>query len=111
MVLKHRSFTAEFKKDLVEQILYRGGAVAQVSREHNIARPVIYRWVRQYQQGNLNKTSIQRDPSKPSIQDLEALVGRLMIDNELLKKALEAVRAQQAPNVILSAPTEIPLEQ
>lgn len=112
MILKHRSFTVEFKKELVEQALYRSISVSQLSREHNIARPVIYRWIREYQQGGISKTSSGRQSSsKAQIKDLEALVGRLMIDNELLKKALEAVQNQQKPNEIISGSTEITLER
>ena len=111
MVLKHRTFTQEFKKELVEQALYRSISVGQLSREHNIARPVIYRWIHEYQQSGINKASL-RSPSssKAQIKDLETLVGRLMIDNELLKKALEAVQEQQKPNEIISGITELPLE-
>lgn len=111
MVLKHRTFTQEFKKELVEQALYRSISVGQLSRQHNIARQVIYRWVREYQQGQLSKTSRGGLPAKAQIADLEALVGRLMIDNELLKKAFQAVQEQPKPNVIISGSTEIPLER
>jgi transposase-like protein len=111
MVLKHRTFTQEFKKELIEQALYRSVPVSQLSRQHNIARPVIYRWIREYQKGRLSKTSSERTSTKAQIQDLETLVGRLMIDNELLKKALKAVQEQPKPNVIISGATEIPLDQ
>jgi len=111
MVLKHRTFTQEFKKELVEQALYRSIPVGQLSRQHSIARPVIYRWIREYQKGCLSKTSSERTSTKAQIADLESLVGRLMIDNELLKKALKAVEEQPKPNVILSGSTEIPLDQ
>ena len=113
MMLKHRTFTQEFKKELIEQALYRDIGVGQLARQHNIARPVIYRWIREYQQGRLSKTSAGRSPSSPQaqIKDLEALVGRLMIDNELLKKALKAVEEQPRPNVVLSGSTETPLDQ
>lgn len=111
MVLKHRTFTQEFKKELVEQAIYRSINVGQLSRQHNIARPVIYRWIREYQQGQLSKTSSRRESTKAQIEDLESLVGRLMIDNELLKKALKAVNEQPKPNVIISGTTEIPLDQ
>jgi transposase-like protein len=110
-MLKHRSFTAEFKKELVEEALYRSASVTQLSREHNIARPIIYRWIQEYKNGCLSKTSPERTSQKAQIKDLEALVGRLMIDNELLKKALKAVQEQPKPNAIFSVPTEIPLER
>ena len=107
MVLKHRTFTEAFKKELIEQALYRSISVGQLSRQHNIARPVIYRWIREYRQGKLSKTSKLRDTSKVRIEDLESLVGRLMIDNELLKKF---IKEQSKPNEIISGNTEIDLD-
>lgn len=110
MALKHRTFTTEFKKELVGQILYRDVSVSELSRQHNIARPILYRWVQQYQDGGI-KESRTRSHNKARIEDLEALVGRLMIDNELLKKALEEVQKQPKPNEIISGATEISLER
>jgi len=110
MALKHRSFTTEFKKELVEQIIYRAIPVSALSRQHDIARPVLYRWIREYQDGGIKELRGCHS-NKPSIEDLEALVGRLMVDNTLLKKALEAVRTQHKPNEIISGAAEISLEQ
>lgn len=111
MALKHRTFTPEFKKELVEKALYGSLSVTQLGRQENIHPVVIYRWIKNYQQGALNKSSSGPTSQKAQIQDLEALVGRLMIDNELLKKALRAVQEQPRPNVIFSVPTEVPLER
>jgi transposase-like protein len=111
MALKHRSFTPDFKKELVEKALYGSASVVQLGREQNIHPVLIYRWIKKYQQGALNKPSAASTSPKTQIKDLEALVGRLMIDNELLKKALRVVQEQPKPNVILSVPTEIPLER
>ena len=110
MGLKHRTFTTDFKKQLIEQILYRSIPVGQISREHNIARQVLYRWVRDYQRGELKAAPGRPSSQKARIEDLESLVGRLMIDNELLKKALQEVQKQQNSNEIISGATEIPLE-
>jgi transposase-like protein len=110
-MLKRRTFTAQFKKELVEQALYRSISVGQLAREQNIARQLLYKWIREYQQGGPNNPSSERTSQKAQIKDLEALVGRLMIDNELLKKALKAVQEQPKPNAIFSVPTEIPLER
>ena len=111
MVLKHRTFTKEFKEQLVEQALYRSVSIGQLSRQHNIARQLIYLWIKQYQQGRLSKASKQPTSTKAKIEDLEALVGRLMIDNELLKKALKVIHEQPKPNEIISGSTEISLDQ
>jgi len=57
MSLKYRTFTKQFKNEIVEQILYRSIPVGQLSREHNITRQILYRWVKKYQQGQISKKS------------------------------------------------------
>jgi len=113
MGLKNRTFTYEFKKELVEQVLYRAVSITKLSREHNIHRRLLHRWIDQYQIGRLNLGYPGRPStkSKAEIKDLEQLVGRLMIDNELLKKALQVVQEQQKPNEIISGTIETPLGQ
>lgn len=115
MGLKNRSFTCEFKKELVEQILHRSVSISKLSREHNVHRRLLYRWIDHYHAGTLKSGHAGRPPitatRKAEIKDLEQLVGRLMIDNELLKKALKVVEEQQKPNEIISGTIEIPLDQ
>ena len=112
MSLKYRTFTAQFKREIVEQILFRSIPVGQLSREHNITRQILYRWVKKYQQGQISRP-VGRPSSSPKAQvkDLETLVGRLMIDNELLKKALKVIQEQPKSNEIISGSTEISLDQ
>lgn len=109
-MIERRTFTAGFKKSLVEQALYRNTAVSQLSREHNIARVLIYRWIREYRKSGEVKSSHSRSSAnKPSTEQLETLVGRLMIDNELLKKALSELQSAGSSKEIISGNTEINL--
>ncbi len=107
---EHRVFTAEFKKELVDQALYRSIPVSQLSHEHNIARALIYRWIREYRKtGEVKNSHSRRNPNKPGIEQLEGLVGRLMIDNELLKKTLSELQAAGNSKEIISGNAEINL--
>ena len=107
---ERRTFTAEFKKSLVEQALYRNIPVSQLSREHNVTRFLIYRWIRDYRKtGEVKSSHSRRSANKPSHEQLESLVGRLMIDNELLKKALSEMQAAGDSREIISGSTEIDL--
>jgi len=110
MGTKHRNYTQGLKVKIVEDVLYRSKAVTKLAREHEIAPTVIYRWIKYYQQGKLNNTKVNEKSSKSSIEDLEALVGRLMIDNELLKKALVVVNKPPKQNEIISGPIDVSLE-
>lgn len=112
MLTERRTYTAEFKKTLVEQVLYRSASVTQLSRQHNVHRVLIYRWVQQYRRtGKLKSTESHPSSHKPSVEQLEALVGRLMIDNELLKKALSEMQAADSSKGIISGTTEITLDR
>ena len=107
MQLKRRTFTEEFKQQLAEQVLRFNLSPTQLAREHNIHPVVLSRWIKKYRTGSTQNVSA----TKTTKEDLEALVGRLLIDNELLKKALKAVQEQQKRNEIISGTTEITLEQ
>lgn len=109
---ERKAYTVEFKKELVERALYRSIPVAQLSREHNIAQALIYRWIREYRKTGAVKNSHSRpSANKPSVEQLEGLVGRLMIDNELLKKALSELQTADNSKGIISGNTEIDLGQ
>ena len=110
MGTKHRNYPPEFKERIVEDVLYRAKSVTKVGREHDMAPIVIYRWIKAYQQGKLTDSNGRRNSKKGTIEDLEALAGRLMIDNELLKKALQEVQKPAKQNEIISTPIEVGLE-
>ena len=61
---EHRTFTAEFKKELVGRALYRSIPISQLSHEHNIARALIYRWIREYQKTGEVKSTYSHSQRK-----------------------------------------------
>jgi len=95
MTLKHRrQFTREFKLQVLAEIA-AGKSVAQAAREHQLHPTLIGRWQKQHRQyadrafaGNGQAyTDVAR------IAELERMVGRLTMENELLKKALQRLAA------------------
>lgn len=91
MALKHRrKFTREFKLQVMAEIA-AGKSIAQAAREHLIHPTLIGRWQKQHRQysdrafaGNGHSYT-----DEARIAELERMVGRLTMENDLLKKALQ----------------------
>ena len=107
--MKKRTFTAEFKRQLVEEILHGKSRIIEVCRKYNISRPVLWRWQKLYEQGRLTDASTQALPMQQRINELERIVGRLTMDNELLKKAIQQVNGPAKKSEIISGPIELTL--
>lgn len=106
--MKQRKYTRHFKEQLCESIK-KGESALKISRRLKIGRGLIYKWVEQYEQGKLtDSVGIQSNPEK-RIQELEKLVGRLFVDNELLKKALSQVNCPLEEDEVYSGNIEIDL--
>ena len=85
---KRRSFSSEFKKEVVEAIVSGQATGAEISREYSISPVVISKWKKDYKEGkffeNVNSTDIARLELK--VRELERLVGELTMENRMLKK-------------------------
>jgi transposase len=95
MTLKHRrKFTREFKLQVLAEIA-AGKSVAQASREHQLHPTLIGRWQKQHRQYSDRAFSgnghAYTDESR--LAELERMVGRLTMENDLLKKALQRLDA------------------
>jgi len=101
-----RSFTGEFKSQVVEEYLSSRSSVAQLSRRHEISPELIYRWKKQYAEGELTGAASKDDIAlKLRVLELEKLVVELSIDNQLLKKAKDfAVQLRNGRSLIVSGP-------
>ena len=91
MTVKRRVFSRDFKLRVLNEI-EAGKSQAQVAREHQINQQILTRWYREYRE-----RKEQAFPGKawgvPSdaarIAELERMVGRLTMENDLLKKVLQ----------------------
>ena len=84
-----RSFSIEFKRQVVEELLSGESRPAQICRRHNISSSVLYHWKRQYSRGRFNNEPTEEAALKDRVEKLERLVGRLTLENEFLKKGLQ----------------------
>jgi transposase-like protein len=85
---ERRSFSNDFKRQIVESIVSGSATQAELAREHRISPVMINRWKKDYKKGKFFENVSSQDMAKLElrIRDLERLVGRLTLENEMLKK-------------------------
>ncbi len=93
-----RSFSLEFKRQVVEELLSGESRPAQLCRRCNISSSLLYHWKRQYSRGKFNNEPIEEAALKDRVEKLERLVGRLTLENEFLKKGLQNSLSQSQRN-------------
>jgi transposase len=85
-----RKFSKEFKRIVVEELVSKTSTLGQLSRRHNISAGLISNWKNQYAEGKLAEIADDNnDALRSRIEQLEKMIGRLTMDNELLKKATQ----------------------
>jgi transposase len=90
-----RTFTTAFKVQVVRELLGGGVSQAAVARRYEVAPDQIARWRERYEQGTLVEGPAGDQALHARIAELERLVGRLALENELLKKAEEFALRQR----------------
>jgi transposase len=91
-----RTFSQEFKRQVVEELLSGESRPAQLCRRHNISTSLLYHWKKQYSLGKFNNEPIEEAALKDRIEKLERLVGKLTLENEFLKKGLQSSLSYQS---------------
>jgi len=93
-----RSFSVEFKKQVIQELLSEESRPAQLCRRYNISSSLLYYWKKQYSRGKFNNEPTEEAALKDRVEKLERLVGRLTLENEFLKKGLQSSLSQQRRN-------------
>jgi transposase len=93
-----RSFSIEFKRQIVEELLSGESGPAQICRRHTIQPSLLYHWKRQYSRGKFNNEPTEEAALKDRNEQLERLVGRLTLENEFLKRGLQNSLSQSRRN-------------
>lgn len=93
-----RSFSLEFKRQVVEELMSGESSPAQLCRRHDIAPSLLYHWKRQYSRGKFNNEPSEEGALRDRVEKLERLVGKLALENELLKKGLQHSLSQSQRN-------------
>ena len=95
MGLKHREFTREFKLRVIREV-ESGKSLSQVARQYQLHPSQIIKWRKLYQRHKdkafAGKGHAYSDDAR--VAELERLIGRLTIENDLLKKALQRLEQQ-----------------
>jgi transposase len=95
MTLKQRRrFTREFKLQVLAEIT-AGKSLAQAAREHQLHPTLIGRWQKQQRQyaDHAFAGNGRAYTDEARVAGLERMVGRLTMENDLLKKALQRLDA------------------
>jgi transposase len=101
--VRRRRFTAEEKRRLVAEALSPGSSVSLVARRHGISSSLLFRWRRLMEQGELESLGAD-EPVVPAseakqlrarVRELERLLGKKMLEAEILKEALELTRSKK----------------
>ena len=96
-----RSFTREFKLEIVRQLAHGEKRPAQVCREHGLADSVLARWRNEYAERGEAAFAPKALPTEAQtaerrIAELERFCGQLALENAVLKKALQSLQAARA---------------
>lgn len=83
-----RSFSLEFKRQIVQELLSGESRSAQLCRRHNIGPSLLYHWKKQYSRGKFENEPTEEGALKDRVEKLERLVGKLTLENEFLKRGL-----------------------
>ena len=85
-----RTYSVAFKRQVIEELLSGSATLGQLSRRYEISSGLIGYWKNRYLEGKLIEGKAANVRAlEAKIKDLEQMVGRLTMDNELLKKAME----------------------
>ena len=105
---KHRNYSTEFKRQVVMEYL-AGETLYRLAKRHDVSRNVIRLWIARYEaEGELDDDTTAGDllqDYKARIAALERLVGKLALENEFLKGALQNARlGKSALSSVITGP-------
>jgi transposase len=109
---RHRSFSFEFKRQVVLDFLEGRTGMRELARQHSLSRHLIGLWIQKYEAGQLNDevadaTRIAEYETK--IAELERKVGQLTMEVDLLKKGARWARQPSGESSsIVSGPRPSP---
>ena len=103
MSKRRRNYPPEFKFETVMEGLRGEKTIAQICRERNITDSLYYKWRDDFLERAPGIFADQRqqqvsDQKDARIADLERLVGKLTLENEILKKAQHWLSARSRRN-------------
>jgi len=88
MSKKHRTFSPEFKFQVVMEVLTGAKQPSEICREHQIAEPVLYRWRKEFLEkgAQIFERRKRVQPEDGRIAELERVIGKLTLELSAAKK-------------------------
>jgi transposase-like protein len=85
---KHRTFTSEFKAEVVLKVISGEHPAAELCRQHQLKPQQLSEWKAEFvaNAAHVFQRDTQADTSQLRIAELEQLVGRLTLELEAAKK-------------------------
>lgn len=90
-----RRFSPEFKRQVIEELLSGVSTPAQLARRYEISSGLLYHWKERYARGFFDNAPSKEAALEERIRHVEQLVGRLTLENEFLKKAVQRGLTQE----------------
>jgi transposase len=100
---RRRRYSAEDKRRIVEETRVPGQSVSSVSRRFGVSPSQVFKWRRLVEEGTMSVLGAD-EPVVPEsdvkvlkgrIRELERLLGRKTLENEVLKEAIEVAREKK----------------
>jgi transposase len=100
---RRRRYTADEKRRIVEETKVPGQSVSAVSRRFGVSPSQLFKWRRLVEEGPMSSLGAD-EPVVPEseakalkgrIRELERLLGRKTLENEILKEAIEVAREKK----------------
>lgn len=100
---RRRRYTAEEKRRIVEETKAPGQSVSAVSRRYGVSPSQVFKWRRLVEEGTMSSLGAdeavvpesEAKALKVRIRELERLLGRKTLENEILKEAIEVAREKK----------------
>jgi len=100
---RRRRWSKEAKAAIVAETYAPGASVSEVARRHGIAPSQVFAWRRLAEGGALQAigggepviADREAQALRQRIRDLERLLGRKTLENEILKEAIEIARSKK----------------
>jgi len=99
-MVARRRFTAEFKAQVVLEVISGVNTAAEASREYRLKPQVLSRWKNEFLENaaRVFEDDEQRSEERARTAELERMVGRLTMELEVAKKASCILASQPSRN-------------
>ena len=102
MTRKQRKYTPEFKLETVLEGIRGEKSIAQLCRDREIKDSLYYKWRQEFleraPQLFVDQRQTVNDGKDEQIAELERMVGRLTMENEILKKGSAILTSMRRQN-------------